>query len=57
MSCPLAKYKDIFGKPNEGAHSSRFLGIAIVDAGATIIHLEIWQGQAKQNPALWLVRR
>lgn len=37
MSCPLAKYKDIFGKPNEGAHSSRFLGIAIVDAGATII--------------------
>lgn len=36
MSCPLSKYKDIFGKPNEGPHSHRFLGLAIVDVGATI---------------------
>lgn len=32
MSC---KYKDIFGKPNEGVHSSRFLGMAVVDLAAT----------------------
>ena len=33
----LCKYKDIFGKPNEGAHSYRFLGIAIVDFMLTLI--------------------
>ncbi len=27
----LCEYKDIFGKPNEGAHSHRFLGLATVD--------------------------
>ena len=36
MSCPFAKYSDIFGKPNEGAHSTRLLNIAIVDMGATL---------------------
>ena len=36
MSCPFAKHSDIFGKPNEGVHSKRFLGIAIVDMGATL---------------------
>ena len=33
----LCKYKDIFGKPNEGPHSYRFLNIAIVDTVLTII--------------------
>jgi hypothetical protein len=33
----LCKYKDIFGKPNEGVHSIRFLNIAIVDLSMTII--------------------
>ena len=33
----LCKYKDIFGKPNEGIHSYRFLNIAIVDVLATIV--------------------
>ena len=33
----LCKYKDIFGKPNEGVHSYRILDIAIVDVIATII--------------------
>lgn len=28
---PLCKYKDIIGKPGEGAHSYRFLGVSIVD--------------------------
>jgi len=33
----LCKYKDIFGKPNEGPHSYRIFNIAIVDTGLTII--------------------
>ena len=33
----LCKYKDILGKPNEGVHSYRFLGIAIFDFMSTII--------------------
>ena len=36
MEC-LKKYKDIFGKPNEGVHSYRFMGTAIVDYIVTII--------------------
>lgn len=34
MTC---KYKDIFGKPNTGAHAYRFLNIAIVDTFATFL--------------------
>jgi fatty acid desaturase len=33
----LSKYKDIFGKPNTGAHKYRFFNIAIVDVAFTII--------------------
>lgn len=33
----LCKYKDIFGKPNEGIHSIRLLNIAIVDLGLTML--------------------
>ena len=33
----LHKYKDIFGKPKQGAHQYRFLGTAIVDYILTII--------------------
>ena len=33
----LCKYKDIFGKPNTGAHKYRFFNIAIVDVAVTII--------------------
>jgi len=29
MSCVFGEYKDIFGIPGKGAHSYRFLGIAI----------------------------
>jgi fatty acid desaturase len=33
MSCSLEKYKNLFGKPNEGAHSLRIpiLDIALID--------------------------
>ncbi len=33
----LCKYKDIFGKPKEGAHSYRIFNIAIVDVILTIL--------------------
>ena len=33
----LCKYKDIFGKPNEGIHSYRLFNIAIVDLLMTIV--------------------
>lgn len=44
MSCPFAKYSDIFGKPNEGAHSKRLLNIAIVDMEATLVISAIISG-------------
>jgi hypothetical protein len=33
----FCQYKNIFGKPNEGVHSSRFFNIAIIDVVATIV--------------------
>ncbi len=33
----FCKYKDIFGKPNEGVHRHRFMNIAIVDLLMTIV--------------------
>lgn len=33
----LCKYKDILGKPNQGAHSYRIFNIAIVDVLLTIL--------------------
>ena len=33
----LCKYKNIFGIPNKGIHSYRFLGVAIVDVILTLI--------------------
>lgn len=33
----LCNYSDIFGRPKQGAHSYRFLGVAIVDVVGTII--------------------
>lgn len=34
---PLSDYKDLFGKPNEGIHSYRFGGLAIVDVLLTVL--------------------
>ena len=33
----LCKYKDILGKPGQGAHSLRIMNIAIVDVALTIL--------------------
>ena len=34
MSCP---YAFIFGKPKQGAHSTRFMGYAVVDSVGTVL--------------------
>jgi hypothetical protein len=33
----LCRYKDIFGRPREGAHAYRFFDIAVVDVTATVL--------------------
>ena len=33
----LCNFRDIFGKPNEGVHSVRFMGIAIIDFILTVL--------------------
>jgi len=33
----LCKYKDIFGRPREGAHAYRIFDIAVVDVIATVV--------------------
>ena len=35
--CIFSKYKDMFGKPNEGVHSHRIYDYAIVDILMTLI--------------------
>lgn len=37
MTNMLCKYKDVFGKPNTGAHRYRIADIAIVDVLATVV--------------------
>lgn len=36
MDFDFSKHKDMFGKPNEGVHKSRFLYMAAVDVFGTI---------------------
>ncbi len=36
MTCPLAKYSDIFGEVGKGTHSYKILNVAVVDVVATI---------------------
>jgi len=33
----LCRYKDIFGRPREGAHAYRLFDIAVVDVAATVL--------------------
>jgi hypothetical protein len=37
MNCPFKKFKNIFGKEGEGAHSIRLFNIAIIDLILTLI--------------------
>ena len=36
QSLDLCQYKDIFGRPREGAHTYRIFDIAVVDVAATV---------------------
>jgi hypothetical protein len=36
LSLSLCRYKDIFGRPREGAHAYRLFDIAVVDVAATV---------------------
>ena len=42
QSLDLCRYKDIFGRPREGAHAYRIFDIAIVDVAATIVVAYAW---------------
>ncbi len=35
--CPFKQFSEIFGRPNEGVHSYRFLNLAMVDVIGTIV--------------------
>ena len=52
QSLGLCRYKDIFGRPGEGAHAYRIFDVAIVDVVLTIIgaflithffHVALWK--------------
>ena len=45
----LCKYKDIFGKVGEGAHSLRFFNIAVVDTVLTFVAAYIINLYLKTN--------
>ena len=51
--CIFAKYKDIFGKSNEGVHSLRLFDFAIVDFIMTFIGAYILSQYYKKN--VWLI--
>ena len=37
LSLNLCQYKNIFGRPREGAHAYRLFDIAVVDVAATVV--------------------
>ena len=39
----FCKYKHLFGKPKEGLHSYRYMNIALVDVGLTILLAKFFQ--------------
>ena len=51
----FCKYKDIFGKPKEGAHSYRIMNIAIVDVLATILLAKAIQYYIIPETDIWLI--
>jgi len=51
--CIFAKYKDIFGKSNEGVHSIRLFDFAIIDVIMTFIGAYFISQYYKKN--VWLI--
>lgn len=50
----FCKYKDIFGKPNEGVHSYRLFNIALIDLILTILLIWIIK-YFNKNIKLWKI--
>lgn len=51
----LEKYKDIFGKPGEGAHAIRVCNIAVVDVGMTFLGAHLIQSYFTPDLPYWQV--
>jgi hypothetical protein len=51
--CIFAKYKDIFGKPNQGVHSVRLFDFAVIDIIMTFIGAYFISKYYKKN--VWLI--
>ena len=49
MNTDLCQYKNLFGKPNEGVHKYKILGISIVDIAAVIIPAYLISKYTKQD--------
>jgi hypothetical protein len=49
----LCKYKDIFGRPNEGVHSYRLFHLAAVDVILTVLFA--WWIHIKFRQSFWVV--
>lgn len=52
MTNPFCKYKDLFGKPNEGLRKYRIFDIAILDTSVVIIIGILFSWVTKIN--IWL---
>lgn len=53
--CPFKYFKEIFGRPNEGLHSYRFLNLAIVDVIGTIVIAYIIAKIFNLNPWITII--
>ena len=51
----FCKYKDVFGKPKEGVHSYRLMGISMVDVLATILLAKAIQYYIIPETDIWLI--
>lgn len=51
METPLCRYRNLFGKPREGAHSYRILDVAVVDVVLTL--LVAWAISYTWNVMYW----
>jgi hypothetical protein len=53
--CPFKQFSEIFGRPNEGVHSYRFLNLAIVDVIGTIVIAYIIAKIFNLNPWITII--
>jgi hypothetical protein len=51
----LCRYKDVFGLPNQGVHSYRLFGFAVVDVSATILAAVVLSYYTQWNLGLTVI--